>query len=186
MRPALALPAGLALVLLAFGVGFSVPDGDAMEAPFATTGGLGDEIVSEHLVVTVHDVSLAREVELDLWTGTTAGIWLVVDATVAGRVARVGVDADVFVDGVQFPATGRTDTDTLNGRVADAGLPMTGPVLIELPDDVLERGGATSAVLRIGPDGDVRLDGVAELRIDLTALETHDRLELDAARNGAR
>ncbi|MGV3713009.1 hypothetical protein [Pseudolysinimonas sp.] len=190
MRPALAIPAGLALALLAFGVSFSAPDTSVMEAPFPTTGSIGDEIVSEHLVVTVHDVSLADEVELESWTGTwegtTAGIWLVVEATVAGRVDRVNVDADVLIDGVQYPATGRIDTDALNGRVADAGLPVSGPILIELPADVLEQGGARSAVLRIGPDGDVRLDAVVDVRLDLTALETQDRIVLEPARDGAR
>lgn len=185
MRRALAVPAGLGLLALAFGVAFSTPGDEQVEAPFAVTGELGEQIVSQHLVATVDDVALAREVELGFWDGTTSGVWLVVDATLQARVDRTTVDADVFIDGVRYAGTSRAGTDTLDGRVADAGFPLTGSILVELPADVRDLPGARAAVLRIGPGGDSRLDSVIELRIDLTALDVQDAVERDAVRDGA-
>ena len=186
MRRALAVPAGIGLVLLAFGMGLSVPDESVIEAPFATTGEFGDELVSQHHVVTVHDATLARVVDLGGWEGTTAGVWLVVDATIAGRVDRATVETDVFLGAARYPGTRRAGTDVVDGRVADAGFPVTGSILVELPADVRDRPGATSARLRISSGYDVRLDSVVELTIDLTRLEAHDRLELDTPRAGGR
>lgn len=186
MRARFAVPAGIGLVLLAYGATLLTPPDEVALAPFAVTGDLGDDLVSQHHVVTFHEFALADEVELAFWEGTTAGVWLVGEATIAGRVERVTVDVDLLVDGVRFEVSGRADSDTVDGRVADAGLPQTGPILIELPADILERPGARSAVLRLGPSGDARLDGVIEIRIDLTELERHDRLELEAARDGVR
>lgn len=171
MRRGLAVPAGIGLLLLAFGVAFSTPGDDQVQAPFAVTGEVGDTIVSQHHVVTVHELALADRVELGSWTGTTSGIWLVVDATIAARLERTSTDANVFIGGVRYPGTARTSTDTLDGRVVDAGFPETGSILVELPADVLERPGARSAVLRLSPGLDVRLDSVVELTVDLTALE---------------
>lgn len=185
MRRALAVPAGIGLTLLAFGVAFSTPSDSQIEEPFAITGEVGDDLVSHHHVVTVHDVSLARTVGLEGWTGTTSGIWLVVDATVASRVERDTVDANLYLGEVRYPATNRT-SDTVDGGVADAGFPRTGAILIELPADVVEHPGARAAVLRLGPSLDVRLDSVIELRLDLTELEVHERVELERVQAGAR
>lgn len=186
MKPALALPAGLGLLLLAFGVAYSTPGDPQVQAPFAVTGGLGDQIVSQHLVATVNDVELADVVELNYWTGTTSGVWLVVDATVEARIERTGFDANLFIDGVRYAGTGRTSTDTLDGRVADAGFPVTGSILIELPTDVQTMPGADSATLRLSPGIDARLDSVIELTLDLTQLDVAGRVALENPRAGAR
>lgn len=186
MRRALAVPAGLGLLLLAFGVAYSTPDDPQVQAPFVVTGGVGDEIVSQHLVVTVHEVSLAREVELDLWRGTTSGVWLVVDATAQARVERSNLAVDVYVDGVRYPASGRPGFDTLDAGVADAGFPVSGAVLVELPAGIQDHPGARSATLRFGQGLDVRLDSVIELDLDLTALGIADRAQVDTARAGER
>lgn len=186
MKRRYAFPAGLGLLVLAFGVAYTAPDEDRMLGPFPERGAIGEQIVTQHHVVTVSDVALASEVEIGTWRGTTAGIWLVVDATIAARVERRSVDVELFVDGVQYASTGRTSTTTLDGRVVDAGFPQTGSALIELPADILERPGARSAVLRIAPGGNVRLDSVVELRLDLMTLEVGDRVERDRVRAGER
>lgn len=186
MRPALVGAAGVGLVLLAYGATLISPSEEVLLPQFAVTGELGDELVSQHHVVTVHDAEVADVVELDSWEGTTAGLWFVGEATIAGRVETVTVDVDLFVDGVRYESSGRADSDTVDGRIAEAGLPQTGPILIELPADILDAPGARSAVLRVGPSGDTRLDSVIEVRLDLTDLDRHDRLELEAARDGIR
>lgn len=184
MRARFALPLGIGLVLLAFGATLAEPSDEVTGAPFAVTGGLGDQLVSQHHVVTFRDAQFADEVALDRWEGTTSGVWLVVDATVEARVERMTVGVDVFVDGVRYAASDRSGGDTVDGSVADPGLPQTGPLLIELPSDIRERPGARSAVLRLGASGDTRLDSVIELRLDLTALDRVDRLEVEPTRDG--
>lgn len=186
MRRALGVPAGLGLLVLAFGVAYSAPGDPQVQQPFAVIGGVGDEIVSQHLVATVHEAGLAEVVQLDAWRGTTAGVWLVVDATVQARSERTTVDAKVFIDGALYPGTNRTSTDTLDGRVADAGFPVSGAILIELPADVQTRPGASTATLQLSAGGDVRLDSVIELTLDLTDYPVEARIERDTPRDGAR
>jgi len=185
MRRGLAVPSGIGLLLLAFGVSFSTPGDETIHAPFAETGDVGEQIASAHLVATVNDLVLAEVVELGSWRGTTAGIWLVVDATIAARAERSGVEADVFVDGVRYRATARVTSASLTGRVADAGFPVSGSILVELPADVRELPGARSAVLRLGPALDTRLDSVIELTIDLTGLDVVEVAERTTPRAGA-
>ncbi len=184
MRTAVAVPAGLGLIALAFGVAFSTPGDAQVEASFAVTGGLGEQIVSEHLVATVDEVGLVREVEVGFWRGTTAGIWLLIDATIDARVERTTVDVEVYVDGVRYSGTDRAGSATIDAGVVDAGFPLTGSALVELPADVTELPGARTAVLRIGTGGDQRLDSVIELVIDLTALEVRDSAERESVRDG--
>ena len=184
MRRALAVPAGLGLLALAFGVAFSTPSDDQVEAPFVVSAELGEQTVSQHLVAQIDEVALARDVELGFWNGTTAGVWLVVDGTIQARVDRTTVDVEVEIDGVRYAGTSRTGTDTLDGRVVDPGFPITGSILVELPADILDVPGARSAVVRIKPGGDSRLDSVIELVVDLTALDVQDRVERETVRDG--
>jgi hypothetical protein len=186
MRRALAVPAAVGLLALAFGVAYSSPGDSQVYQPFAVSGQLGDEIVSQHLVATVHGAELAEVVELGSWRGTTAGVWLVVDATVQARSERSTVDAKVFIDGVLYPGTNRTSTDTVDGRVADSGFPVTGSILIELPADVQELPGAATATLQLSTGGDVRLDSVIQLTLDLTAYPIEARVERETPRDGTR
>jgi hypothetical protein len=186
VRRSTGIAAGVGLVVLSFGVALSTPDSTVVEAPFGTRVEVGEEAVSQHLVATVREVSLAEEVELDFWRGTTSGVWLVVEATIGATRDRSLVEVDVLIDGARYPSTGRADSSTVDGGVVDAGFTVTGPILIELPADVQNLPGASTAVLRIAPGLDSRLDSVIELVIDLTALEVNDRVELDGRRDGSR
>ncbi|WP_395638805.1 hypothetical protein [Pseudolysinimonas sp.] len=186
MRRPLAVLAGLGLLLFAFGVAFSTPGDDEVQAPFSVAAEVGEETVSRHLVVTVHDAQLADEVVVDDWRGTTSGVWLVVDATIQARTERSTVAVNVFVDGVRYPATGRIGTDAVDGRVADAGFPVTGSVLVELPADILDHPGARTATVRFSSGIDARLDSVIDLEFDLTSLPSESRTERDPAREGDR
>ena len=185
MRRPLAYLAGFGLLVLAFGVAFSTPHDDVIEGPIAVRPALGESAAFGDLALTVHEVSLAREIEVDLTRLTTAGIWFVAEVTVEGTTERTAVVVDVLIDGRRYPASGRAE-GTADENVVDAAFPVTGPVVVELPADVLDLPGARSAVLRFSPRGDARLDGVIELVVDLTALEVDDRLEVDGVRDGIR
>jgi hypothetical protein len=184
VKPGRAWLAGIGLLLLAFGVTYSSPSQDERQQPFGVTAEIGREAASEHHILTIHDVRLAREVELDGWRGTTSGIWLVVDATVEARVERIGLDAELLFGGSRYASSARPGTDTLDGKVGDPGFPETGSMLIELPADAVDRAGSRSTVLRVGPGGDSRLDSLVELRIDLTALDVVERDELEPPKRG--
>lgn len=184
MRRALAVVAGLGLLAAAYAVTATTPGQPVLEAPFATPAVIGEEAVSRHLVVTVHEVVLADEIEIALWEGTTSGVWLAGELTVATTTEPRSVDLDVFIDGVRYPYSARIDDETVPGNLADTGLPMTGPFAVELPADVLEHPGARSAVIRIAPGGDSRLDSVVELTLDLTALDHVGRAEYAGLRGG--
>lgn len=184
MRRSLGILGGLGLLALAFGVTFTTPTEDQTQAPFAVTGGLGEQLVSGHLVLTVHEATLAREAEVGTWVGTSSGIWLALDLTVEGRVDRTSVGANLYVDGIRYPASPRPDS--LDGTAVDAALPVSGPLLFEVPADILETPGARDAVVRLGSGLDMRLDSVTELHFDLTALDLQDRVVLEEPRDGLR
>lgn len=187
MKRSTGIAAGVGLLVLSFGVALSTPDGTIVEAPFATRAEIGEQAASQHLVAIIRDVSLAQEVELDSWRGTTSGVWLVVETTAWATRERIGIQADLFLDGARFTATGRADSSaTLDGGVVDAGFTVSGPILIELPADARDLPGAGSAVLRLGSGLDTRLDSVIELVIDLRSLEVAERIELEPRREGFR
>lgn len=185
MRRGVALAAGLGLLALAYGVSATTPPQPVLEAPFGTPATIGEETVSRHLVVTVHEVTLADRVEVDGWRGTTSGVWLAGEVTVEATTEPRLVRIDVLIDGVRYAPSGRLDDGIVDWTV-DAGLPSTGAFAVELPADILERAGARSAVIRIGAGSDSRLDSVVELTVDLTTLEHVDRVAYDAVRDGAR
>ena len=177
--------AGVALLAAAYAVTATIPTSQAVEAPFASRGVIGDEIVSQHLIGTVNGAALANEVELDLWRGTTNGIWFVADTTLSAMTEPELIQVDLFLDGVRYPSSSRGD-GVLDESSVDAGFASTGPILVELPADVLERPGAREAVLRISTGFDARLDSVIEVVIDLTQLDVDERVELESTRTGAR
>lgn len=185
MKRRLPLLGGIGLLVLTFGVAYSTPASELIEAPFGATGAEGDRIVSEYIVAKVHDVQLADEVRLGEWRGTTSGVWLVVDATIEARLERTGVHVEVLVGGVTYRSTDRADSDTVDGRVIDPGFPVRGVILVELPSDVRDHAGATSAVVRIADSFDSRLASVVEVPVDLTKLQLHERAELVPVRPGA-
>jgi hypothetical protein len=185
MKRRLPLLGGIGLLLLTFGVAYSTPASELIEAPFGATGVEGDRIVSEYIVAQVHDTELADEVQLGEWRGTTAGVWLVVDVTLEARLERTGVHAEVLVGGVTYRSSDRADSDTVDGPVIDPGFPVRGVILVELPGDVRDQPGAASAVVRIADSFDSRLSSIVEVPIDLTDLRQYDRVELVPVRPGA-
>jgi hypothetical protein len=186
MNRGLAILAGLGLLALAYGVAATTPTSQLVEAPFGSRGSLGDEVSSSLLIATVHEASLAHEVELGYWRGTTSGVWFVAEATVEATVESKLMDIDLFIDGVRYEATKRGEGDTVDHHSVAVRFPSTGPLLIELPAEVLDFPGAHSAVLRISTFGDDRLESVIEIVIDLTTLDVADRVDLEPARDGSR
>ena len=186
MKRGLAIVAGVGLLAAAYGVTATTPTSQLVEAPFGSRGSLGDTVSSSQLIATVHEASFANEVELGYWRGTTSGVWFVAEATVEATLKPTLVDVDLYIDGVRYGATKRGEGDTVDNQTAEVRFPKTGSLLIELPGEVLDFPGARTAVLRISPFGDDRLEGVIEIVIDLTTLDAADRVELEPARDSSR
>lgn len=184
MRRGAAFAIGAGLVALAFVITFTEPDDDALEQPFPVRGDVGQQLVASKFATTLTQARLAGEVDADDWIGTTPGVWLVLDVSGEATIAPLGLDAELTVSGVDYDATTRYGEQTTDSVIA-VGFPLVGSVLIELPADILDDAGARSAVLRLTPGFDARLDSVTEVVLDLTSLERLDRVEVEPAREAA-
>lgn len=178
MRRAAAWPIALVFVGAAYLVSATVPADEVLEAPFATTGEVGDRLVGRTADVRLVEVLLADELEAGTWRGTTAGRWVVAQLVAAGVSRQTNLVAELEIDGSVFAATERTD-DVVTDRLLDVMLPVHGSAAIEVPTAVLESPAAEHAILRFSQRGDVRLDSVLEYPLDLTALPSRDRVRLD-------
>lgn len=156
----------------------TLPD-DAPSAPFAVVAQVGEEAVTRNLVVTVTDVRLADRVT-DVTGWSAAGTWLVVDLEAATGVTQNLSTlslAELTIDDRTFSATER-GTTFAEQRLVTA-VPRAGSLAFELPDDVR----ADRATLRLGVPGSgvgqVQLDGVIDLPIELAALPVDAEVLLD-------
>lgn len=179
VRRALAWPIAIALVGGAYLVSATVPDEDALEAPFARGGALEDRLVGRTIDVRLLEAVVVDEIQLDDWRGTTAGTWVVAQLDAAAVSRRVNIVVELEIDGIVYAGTDRTD-DLLTNRPLDPMLPIRGNVAIEVPTGVLASDAARDAVLRIMQRGDVRLDSVLEFRLDLSSLPSGRMLEIGA------
>ncbi len=156
----------------------TLPD-DATIAPFPQTAQLGEEAVTRNLAVTVTDVRLAdRVVDAEGWSAE--GTWLVVDleaASVETQDLSTLSLAELTIGERTFTATDRGTTFARQPLVT--GVPRSGSLAFELPDDVV----GDRATLRLGVPGaavnEVLLDGVIDLPIDLAGLPVDAEVLLD-------
>lgn len=166
---------GLALLAAAWGVVQVTPQEEAVEASFVESVAVGERSAGRELVVTVTDIRSADRVADDRgWAAE--GAWVVVDLAAEARVSEVFTllgTASLVVDGKTFRASERAES--LLGRQLEVGVPTTGSVAFELPSELRER----PAVLRLAANGgDLRLDSVVELAVDLSDLTREDSVQL--------
>ncbi|WP_146008103.1 DUF4352 domain-containing protein [Microbacterium aurantiacum] len=170
------LPWLLTVVLLAGAwalVKITLPVGSAQE-PFVTAAELGEEAFARNFAVTVTEVHAARTV-IDSEGWSAEGTWLVVDLEAAAQVKQEGTSlrvATLTIGERTFSATDRGATFYREGLVT--GVPRSGSLAFEIPDDVL----GEHATLRLGATGNPVLDGVIEMRIDLAALPVDSEVTL--------
>lgn len=168
-----------ALLVCAWGVSkVTLPD-DAPNAPFPTVAQIGEQASTRNLVATVTDVHLTNRVtDAEGWSAE--GTWLVVDLDAASGVTQVLSTlrlAELTIGDRTFKATDR-GTTFVDQRLV-TGVPRTGSLAFELPDDVV----GDRATLRLGVPGagglEVRRDAVIDLPIDLAALPVETEVLLD-------
>lgn len=153
---------GAGLVVAAWFVALVTPGEDQTQSAFPVTVAVGEEGVGRNIAATVTDIRRVGELTAGDWSDE--GNWLVVDLDVASVVSEFGVlvsFAEISIDGVRYSASERPDS--LRQQGLSAGVPRSGSLAFELPDD-LETGEAT---FQLAVDGDTRLDSVIVVPFDL-------------------
>lgn len=178
-RP-LAILTALALVALAFVVARTEPQEEFGFAPFAVRVPLGEVGEGRGLQAVVDDARLADVVRLDRWTGTTTGVWLVVETRMATTENPSLAYATLQLGERRWSASSRPGVGGMHSTNLEPGLPRSGSFVFELPSEALDEAAATRAVVRLADRGDTRLVTVIEVELDLTTLR-HES-EIDIAR----
>lgn len=171
----------VALLVLASLLFTLAPSAEQNQAPVEIPVSIGQTGLGRNIETTVHGVRLADVVTTDgyrQWTGTTPGVWVVVDATVSNVVNPTSLSAWLSVDGLTYDASTRPDFDSLEGVVMSPGIPTTGSVLFEIPRDLIDVG--TPVKLTFAPSRDLRLDSAIVLSVQLDDLEIEPAIALES------
>ncbi|OJX69121.1 MAG: hypothetical protein BGO94_11190 [Micrococcales bacterium 72-143] len=177
-RP-LAIAAALVLVGAAFAVARTEPQEDLVFAPFGVRVAEGERGEGRGLRAAVDGAALADVVVLDRWTGTTTGVWLLVDARMESTENPTLAYATVQVGERVWPTSLRPGIYAMQSASLDPGLPVAGTFVFELPEEVLDEAEARRATLRLSTKSDTRLITVVEVELDLTGLDRAAEVELE-------
>ena len=173
MRRAAAWAVGAGLVGAAWGVAALTPADDASEAPFPVSVAVGERGVGRNVAITVVDIRRASSVSAQDWSAE--GNWVVVDLDAAAVTSEPGTTlrlATLETAGRTFSASERPES--LATQPLAVGIPRSGSVAFELPDDIE----AGEAVLTFGLSSDPRLDSLIVLQVDLDEIEVQTDAEL--------
>ena len=166
---------GITLLVIAWGVAKVTPGTELTEASFVTQARVGERAVGSQLVLTVVDIAVASAVS-DSRGWTAEGEWLVVDLDVSARTSEelaLLATANLIIDGRTYRASERPES--LLDESLGAGITTSGSLAFELPQDA----DAKHATLRFAPKGgDVRLDSVTEMTVDLDDVPRQGSREL--------
>lgn len=167
----------------------TAPDRDLQQSPIIVDGILGEQASGRNIAATVHTVTLTESVTAgDGWAGATSGVWVVVDVTVQAVVndqrAALGT-AVLRVGDSSFSASTRPGRATVAAARLATGIPLTGPLMFELPADVAAGAAAAHATLELAANSDPRVDSQIVVPLDLTADELLTSLTVSAPEWGA-
>lgn len=163
---------GAAFVAAAIALSLLAPSEATMNAPFVgTIRGLDAPATTRTFTVTVTGARLADRVQTPEWTGTSDGIWLVVDIVFDRRIQLGSIKGSLSIGDTQYALSRRTDDAIDRSAFAQPGLPWGGTVLVELPRYVLDDPASTAAVMRFAAQELPLLDGALDYTFDLTALD---------------
>lgn len=178
-----------ALLVVAGVVADTAPGESGWQAPIEVGGAIGETLTGRNIEATVLEVRAADAVTTaNGWAGATTGVWIVVDASVAAVVedeaAPLGY-AVLQIGDRSYSASERPGLSTLARASLSTGIPVTGPLLFEVPRDALGSADGRAARLELGISADPRVDSVLVVPVDLTALAVQPQLETDAPVVGA-
>lgn len=174
-RPLIAWGIGLGLIVAAWFVALLTPGTDVAQAPFTVRAVIGEEAAGRNIAATVTDLRRADTVSESDGSWSADGNWLVVDLDAASIVSERGAllqHAMIEIGGVRYSASERPDT--IAGAPLSAGIPQSGSLAFELPDDL----DAGNGVLELAVRSDTRLDSLILLPFDLAEVPHVDDAEL--------
>lgn len=169
----------IALLVVAWGVSKATLPDDSTIAPFPVTATIGDQSVTRNLAATVTDVRLADRVT-DAKGWSAEGSWLVVDLEAASVVTQELSTlslAQLVIGDRTFSATDRGTTFLAQRLIT--GVPRSGSLAFELPDDALTGRATLRLGVPSGAPGEVLLDGLIELPLVLDDLPHDAEVLLD-------
>jgi hypothetical protein len=175
---------GLVGVLtIAWFVAHTTPTEEVWQGPIVVSGDIGEKLTGRNIEAVVSDVRIAESVSASNgWAGPTSGVWVVVDTSVAAVVDDLGVSlgtAVLVIDGVTYSASERPDNGTIARQLLTTGIPLTGPLMFEVPRDLVESEAATAATIQLAIDSDPRADSLLAIGVDLGALPVLPSIETD-------
>ena len=181
--------AGLVVILVVAGiVAHTTPNEAQQQAAVPVRGQIGDTLTGRNIRATVDDVHVAEKVEASNgWAGPTTGVWVVVDASVEARVnGAIFGYARIKVGDATYSASTRPDRATIAATGLSVGIPWTGPLMFELPADLVSSDAARHAELQLAVDADPRADSMLVMPVDLHAIELETVSETDRPVWGTR
>jgi len=159
----------------------SSPRDEVWQSPIGVYGEIGDTITGRNIEVQVDQVRVTDSVVANNgWAGETTGIWVVVDATVSAVLTDDGSNlntAQLFIDGITYGASERPDLGTLFKMAMDTGIPQSGPLMFEVPRDIVTSAAAEHTEIQFAFGTDPRADSLAVVVVDLAELETLPEVE---------
>jgi hypothetical protein len=175
---------GAALVIIlviAGGISHTTPDDEQQQGPIIVRGELGETMSGRNIRATVDDVRIAESVTASNgWAGSTSGVWIVVDLSVEAVVDDFGVSlgtAVIRVGDTTWSASPRPDDGTIAETSLDVGIPRSGPLMFEVPRDLVSSEGGRTAQLQLGEDSDPRADSLLVIPVDLALLDVEKSIE---------
>ena len=181
--------AGLVVILVLAGVvAHTTPNDEQQQAPLPVRGQVGETLSGRNIAATVDAVRVAESVEASNgWAGPTAGVWVVVDASVEANVTEsIFGYARLKVGDVTYSASTRPDRATIAATGLSVGIPWTGPLMFELPRPLVTGDAARTAELQLAVDADPRADSMLVMPVDLSAIEIEKVVETGRPVWGAR
>jgi len=181
--------AGLVVILVIAGiVAHTTPKDEQQQAPLPVRGQVGETLSGRNIAATVDAVRVAESVEASNgWAGPTAGVWVVVDASVEANVTESNFGyARLKVGDVTYSASTRPDRATIAATGLSVGIPWTGPLMFELPRLLVSSDASRTAELQLAVDADPRADSMLVMPVDLSAIEIETVVETERPVWGAR
>lgn len=181
--------AGLVVILVLAGVvAHTTPNDEQQQAPLPVRGQVGETLSGRNIAATVDAVRVAESVEASNgWAGPTAGVWVVVDASVEANVTESNFGyARLKVGDVTYSASTRPDRATIAATGLSVGIPWTGPLMFELPRLLVSSDASRTAELQLAVDADPRADSMLVMPVDLYSIDIAEVAETERPVWGAR
>lgn len=171
--------AGIALIVGAGVVVALEPGEQVRQSPFVVDRAIGERGIGRNLDVRYESVRLADSVTNGDWTGTTSGVWVVVDLVAMNRVEPTGLQSFLVIGDLEFRGSERLGSDGIESATLTPGIPTRGTLLFEIPRELAEQ--TSDARILVATMSDWRLDSAIGTTVDLSALTPDRSVEADAA-----